>query len=177
MDNHNQPEKLLAKATAESLIVDTVADEVAELLNRGAAGQFNIDTHALLGGDIAVLVRTNNQGESIRQSLTVRGITSVFLTHDSVFNSLEAQDLVHIISAVLQPTNHKLIRAALATRILGLSGQQIASFETDDALAQKKLGHWLDDFHNWHHWHRLWLDHGFMRMFRAIIQAGDCYGR
>ena len=128
LDNHDQPEKLLAKNTAEPMIIDAVADEIAGLLNSGVAGQFKIDSNPVSGGDIAVLVRTNRQGECIRQSLTARGIASVLLTHDSVFNTLEAQDLAHIITAILQPTNHGLIRAALATRILGLNGQQIASF-------------------------------------------------
>ncbi|MEE9345499.1 MAG: exodeoxyribonuclease V subunit beta [Methylococcales bacterium] len=174
VENKNQPNKLLAKTNAEPLIVDAVADEIAVLLNRGVAGQFKIDTHAVCGGDIAVLVRTNRQGESIRQALTARGIASVLLTHDSVFNTLEAQDLAHVITAILQPTRHGLICAALATRILGLNAQQIASFENDDALAQQKWDQWLDTFRDWH---QLWLKHGFMRMFKAIIEAGDCYRR
>jgi exodeoxyribonuclease V beta subunit len=174
VDNHDQSDKLLTKAVAEPLIVDAVADEIAGLLNRGVAGQFNIDTIAVCGGDIAVLVRTNRQGECMRQSLTVRGIASVLLTHESVFNTFEAQDLTQIISAILQPTRHGLIRAALATRILGLNAQQIASFENDDVFDQQKWDQWLDAFRDWH---QLWLEHGFMRMFKAIIDAGDCYRR
>ncbi|MEE9424876.1 MAG: exodeoxyribonuclease V subunit beta [Methylococcales bacterium] len=174
VENQNQPDKLLAKSVAEPLIVDAVANEIAGLLNRGVTGQFNIDSIALCGGDIAVLVRTNRQGECIRQALTARGIASVLLTHDSVFNTFEAQDLAHILTAILHPTNHGLVRAALATRILGLNAQQIASFENDDNTAQKQWDGWLDSFRDWH---QLWLEHGFMRMFKAIIEAGDCYRR
>ncbi len=174
VENQNQPDKQLAKSKAEPMIVDAVCDEIAGLLNRAVTGQFTIDTHAVCGGDIAVLVRTNRQGELIRQSLTARGIASVLLTHDSVFNTFEAQDLAHIITAIIQPTNHGLIRAALVTRILGLNAQQIASFENEDVLAQQQWDRWLDNFRGWH---QLWLEHGFMRMFRAVIDAGECHRR
>jgi exodeoxyribonuclease V beta subunit len=173
VDNHDQSEKLLTKTIAMPLIVDAVADEIAGMLNRGVTEQFKIDGVAVCGGDIAVLVRTNQQGELIRQALTVRGIASVLMTRESVFNTFEAQDLMLILAAILQPTNHGLIRAALTTRILGVDAQQLANFENEDG-DQQEWDQWLDCFRDWH---QLLLEHGFMRMFMAIINTGDCYRR
>ena len=174
VENQSVPDKLLAKGTAEPIIIDAVCDEIAGLLNQGVTGQLSIENVAVCGGDIAVLVRTNQQGGRVRQALTVRGIASVLLTHDSVFHSIEAQELACVLKAVLQPSNHGLIRAALVTGILGLNANQIAGFDSEDLEDQQAWDGWLERFRQWH---QLWLEHGFMQMFRAIIASGDCYSR
>ena len=174
VNNPVESEKPLTKTDATALIVEAVANEIAELLNRGMSGQFNLDSQALGGGDIAVLVRKKAQGELIRNALTERGIASVLLTHDSVFHTLEAQQLVCILNAVLQPTQQGLIRAALATDILGLNAEQIAELEHDEVTTQLEWDQWLERFRQWH---QFWLERGFMQMFRMVIDSGDCYRR
>ena len=174
LDNELESDKLVTKANAEPLVVDAVCDEIADLLNRGIAGTLTINNVAVCGADIAVLVRTNQQGETIRDALTGRGIASVLLTHNSVFQTIEAHDIGLILKAVLQPSNEKLIRAALVTAVLGLSAQQIVYFDEDGLEPQQAWDQWIERFRNWH---QLWQEHGFMRMFRAIIDAGDCYRR
>ena len=53
-------------------------------------------------GDIAVLVRTGNEGRMIKEALAKQGIASVYLSNrDSVFSSAVAQDLQRVLQAGL----------------------------------------------------------------------------
>ncbi len=63
---------------------------------------------------------------------------------------------------MVEPKNQKFLKAALATEIIGVTGEELFRF-TEDELA---LEAWFDKFANYH---RLWLDHGFMRMFKDLL--------
>ncbi|MCH9698051.1 MAG: exodeoxyribonuclease V subunit beta, partial [Gammaproteobacteria bacterium] len=164
----------LDKNKARPVILDALCNEIAELLNQGQCGQFCIDSVPVSGADIAVLVRTNEQAVEVRDCLAMRGISSAFISQASVFNTMEATELGLILHAVSQPTRHQLIRAALATEIIGLSASQIASFDSDSERSQKSWEDWLITFHNWQ---QDWLEHGFMHVFRAATEIGQCYSR
>ncbi len=71
---------------------------------------------------IAVLVRTGQEAEAVRQALRARGVASVYLSdRDSVFASDEARDLALWLRAVAEPQDLRRVRAALATATVGLS--------------------------------------------------------
>ncbi|MGN7046053.1 3'-5' exonuclease, partial [Neisseria sp. P0001.S010] len=69
------------------------ADEIAFALNEAAEGRLNFKGRALESGDIAVLVRTNNEAAMIAGKLKQRRIQSVLLSRQSVFDSAEADSL------------------------------------------------------------------------------------
>ena len=74
------------------------ADEIAQLPRFGPGGQgggirSNGTSQVLVGGDIAVLVRTGEQGRNIAGKLRERGVQSVEMGIDSVFETLEATEL------------------------------------------------------------------------------------
>jgi len=83
--------------------------------------------------DIAVLVRTGKEAAAVRDELDRRGVASVYLSDkDSVFDSDEARDLVHWLRAVAMPQDLRLVRAALATRTIALSLDELARLASDE---------------------------------------------
>lgn len=83
--------------------------------------------------DIAILVRTGKEAAAVRRELERRAVASVYLSDkDSVFESDEARDLVHWLRAVAAPQEVRLVRAALATRTIGLSLDELGWLASDD---------------------------------------------
>jgi exodeoxyribonuclease V beta subunit len=111
------------------------AEQVVTWLNDGQAGfaQENQQTKALRPADIAILVRTGKEADAVRVQLRKRGVASVYLSdQDSVFESKQARDLYHWLRAVSMPRHVRLVRAALATPLIGLTLQQLS------VIAQKE---------------------------------------
>jgi exodeoxyribonuclease V beta subunit len=111
-------------------IVSWLNDRLAGFAAPGDAGQ---PFTALCPADIAVLVRTTQEAMAVRRELGRRGVASVYLSDkDSVFASAQAQDLVHWLRAVAAPQDVGLVRAALATRTVGLSLDALGWLASDD---------------------------------------------
>lgn len=89
--------------------------------------------------DIAILVRTGKEANSMRAALARQGVASVYLSdRDSVFASPEARDVVHWLRAVANPQDVRLVRAGLATTTIGLSLDTLGWLaEDDDAFDQR----------------------------------------
>lgn len=117
------------------------AEQIVNWLNDPQAGFYSASAkaggfQALRPADIAVLVRTGKEAAAVRRALDSRGLASVYLSDkDSVFDSAEAQDLVHWLRAVASPQDLRLVRAALATGTIGLSLDELGWLaDQEDAL-------------------------------------------
>lgn len=76
--------------------------------------------------DITVLVRNRLEAAQVREALQTLGIPSVYLSNrDSVFETLEAQELLWLLQAVLAPERENTLRSALATSMFGLTALDI----------------------------------------------------
>ena len=74
--------------------------------------------------DITVLVRSRQEASLIRDALTLLNIPSVYLSNrDSVFETLEAQEMLWLLQAVLSPERESTLRSALASAMLGLNAR------------------------------------------------------
>ncbi len=88
----------------------------------------------LKAGDIAILVRKRQEADAVRAALQRRGVASVYLSdRESVLASSEAQDLLLWLRAVAAPLDLRCLRAALATRLLGLPLPELEQLAHDDA--------------------------------------------
>ncbi|MFN3886065.1 MAG: exodeoxyribonuclease V subunit beta [Aquabacterium sp.] len=111
------------------------AEQIVQWLNDPQAGFEQIGTpfRRLRPADIAVLVRTGREAAAVRRELRLRDVASVYLSEkDSVFRSQEARDLLFWLRAVAQPLDARLVRAALATRTVGLSLDELGWLATSD---------------------------------------------
>lgn len=150
-----EPEKGLNKTTARQLLASDVADEITRLLTDAQQGQCAIGEQALKAKDIAVLVRDRHEANVIKTALNLRQIGSVFLSRDSVFDTLEAREVLLVLYAMADPKDERALRSALATSLLGYSAEAIHSFNQDEDKRQLLLEQFSQ-------LQLQWLKHGIM---------------
>ncbi len=112
--------------------------------------------------DIAVLTRTNDQAFLIQAALRARGVLSVVLGDKSVYASAEARDVERVLSAVLEPSSTRLVRAAITTELLGVSAPELWALDEDEAAWER----WLRTFHELA---AIWSQTGFVQMCRVML--------
>ncbi|KQP13082.1 exodeoxyribonuclease V subunit beta [Pseudorhodoferax sp. Leaf267] len=144
------------------------ASEIVRLLNAGQAGEAGFrdpdgTLRALRPGDIAVLVNKGAEARAVRQALGARGVRSVYLSEqDSVFDSPVAAELQLWLAACATPEDERLLRAALASALLGLDWQAL-----DD------LGHdalqWEARVLQFGNYQRIWQRQGVLPMLRHLL--------
>ncbi|PKG73852.1 exodeoxyribonuclease V subunit beta [Shewanella sp. GutCb] len=133
------PEKGLNKTTARQLLASDVADEITRLLIEAQQGLCAIGKAALKAKDIAVLVRDRHEANVIKKALEQRQVGSVFLSRDSVFDTIEAREMLLILYAMADPKDERALRSALATSLLGYSAEEIHGFNQDEDKRQVLL--------------------------------------
>ncbi len=126
--------KPIGKTAARPHFAAATAAEIARLMNLGARNEARIVEHtpdgttherALRGGDIAVLVRTHREADLVREALTRCGVPSVQRGAGSVFASDEAEELERVLLAIAEPGRESLVCGALATEMMGCSGEEL----------------------------------------------------
>ncbi|MFM8586196.1 MAG: exodeoxyribonuclease V subunit beta [Gammaproteobacteria bacterium] len=166
-DRRSEPPMVLVEAPIEDRddqvtelrrrIAKDIATEISKLLKSHQLG-----TRPVTAADMAILVRSHREAVLIEDVLRSAKIPAVRHTDASVFHTAEAQELLRVLSAVLEPTNERVVRTALATSWLGCSASDIARLE-DDAVA---LAHWLTLFSELR---QRWITRGFSTMFRHLL--------
>jgi len=158
-DAPNALKRDMQQATARAC-----AAEIADLLHSARQGQTLLDGHPLQAGDIAVLVRTHNEGSLIRAALTALRIGSVELSQSGIYQSPDAMALMQILAAALEPSRTQRIYAALATDCMAYNAAEI------DALRDKptELLLWVERFTQWH---AVWLHKGVGVMLRHWLTS------
>jgi len=147
---------------AARIALAATAAEMSRLLAEGRNGRIKIGDAPLQPRDIAVLVRTREQGRSVKLHLARQGIGSVDITDRSVFAAREAEEMERILLAVAEPADTGLVRAALATVLLGRGSRELAELAGDDA-AGNRLVERMDLYR------RRWQQDGFGAMWRKLM--------
>jgi exodeoxyribonuclease V beta subunit len=154
---------IITKELAQDKLPGLVAAEIARLLNLGRKGKALIGERPLRANDIVVLVRQNVQALLIQKALSERAVPSVLFSMENLFDSREALEMERFLSAVVEPNNESLLKAALASSMLGIRGEELEGLTLDEARWEA----WLLKFRDYHD---LWQERGFIRMFRSFLQ-------
>jgi exodeoxyribonuclease V beta subunit len=154
----------IVKKDAKANAVRASAGEIARLLAAAQRGEVTHDGRPLAAGDIAVLVRSHAEGSLMRRELQALGVGSVELAQTSVFDSADAQDLERILVAVLEPGREPLLRAALATELLGCTAPEIAALSEHESAVLQRMAQFSD-------YRDTWLQHGVGPMLRQLVAA------
>ncbi len=141
-----------------------VAADIARMLFESTRGGFPMGDSELGPGDIAVLVRTNQQAIDIERALRKLGIPSVRQGDSSVLDSAEAKELEALMAAVVDPSDRGALRGALATELLGYQAHQIAEMANAE-------GDWDALVQSFQAWKTLWETQSLSRMFREVLEA------
>jgi exodeoxyribonuclease V beta subunit len=162
--------KPISAKVYEPIVMARCCDEAVRLLKSAQQGELMMGERALQPQDIAFLVRENSQGFAIQQLLAERGIDSVFVKRESVYQSYEATQLLVILQAVMHYRVEEGVRAALATSLLTYSAAQIDALLEDESQWEALLNRFAS-------LHQTWQQHGFMRMFRQLLQQFEVITR
>ena len=148
-------------------LAEVTASQIVELLNgaeqhkTGFASDAGIK--ALKPNDIAILVRTGKEAKVMRRALAKRQLPSVYLSErDSIYATLEAQDVLIWLKALAEPRNEYKVRAALSTATLGFSYQELQHFVVDDISWESQLERFVT-------YHNCWLNEGILPALRRLM--------
>lgn len=119
------------------VLADLVADVTATLAG-GTELHLEGGWRPVRPADIAVLVRTNERGEAVREALVAAGVPAVMLGSGSVFASPMAQEWLTLLTALEQPRQQLARRVAL-TPFVGWTFAQLAQASEEQLtdLAQR----------------------------------------
>ena len=146
-------EKPVAKPVAIRQIADAVGGEICRLLSAAQPVE---------PGDIAVLVRTNDQARLIKELLTTLQVPSVLYTAANIFDTLEALEIQRILAAVAHPADITRIKAALATDVMGIGAEDLISGDVESRWWESRLTRFGEYF-------QIWEQQGFIRMFGLFL--------
>ncbi|MFH2100263.1 MAG: UvrD-helicase domain-containing protein, partial [Pseudomonadota bacterium] len=155
----------LSQDEARRACVNAAASEAARLVGLSRQGRASLGDRPLAEGDIAVLVRTNQEAQEVQDRLREAGVHAVLRSTASLFDSPEAGEVHRLLTAVARP-GPRTLRAALATSLFGRSGAEIF------ALGENQEA-WEQELTRFRGWLSLWISAGFIRMFRTLLlEAG-----
>lgn len=154
--------KPINKQDLWDILPRAVATEIARVLRDGAAGRLCIGGRGASPGDIAVLVRKNRQARLVQRELRRLGIPSVLCCAGNLFDSDEAAELLRILKAAAEPGNDRLLRSALATDIVGVTGNALAGLLEDETA-------WEEVLEEFREYHELWTAKGCMAMAVRLL--------
>ncbi len=154
----------IPKKEAQARAAQATAAEIARLVAAGLARRVAIGERPLRAGDIAVLVRTHKQAGEIKQALAMLDVGSVELSQASVFRTPDAEEVERVLIAINEPARDALLRAALATEMLGCDAAEIAASSADEAALTDRLGRFSA-------YREQWLRDGVGVMYRRLLAA------
>lgn len=160
---YQESDNAMSRSTALDLVIEqTVEDIVSQLLSDDEVRDKDGNWRRLEPSDIAVLCRTGRELNSIQQALADRGVASVLQTDESVFESTEAEAMLHVLRAVQNTASLTRLFNALQTPVFGLNASQLDSLRDDSDRLSSFIERLLD-------WHTLWQREGFIVMWRRLL--------
>lgn len=154
--------RTIGKTVGTVDVTRAVAAEIVRLVNGGATITTLHETRGIAPGELAVLCRTNAQASGMQEVLRALHVPSVLHGDASVFDTSEAAELERVLHALADPRDAGRVRAALATTMLGLSGNDLFDLQTNEP----EWDTWLRRFQSWHD---VWEHHGFVPAFRRLL--------
>ncbi|MDE0661453.1 MAG: exodeoxyribonuclease V subunit beta [Gammaproteobacteria bacterium] len=157
------------KPNMRDLAARLAADEIAALLALADQGHARLGDEPVRGSDVAVLVRTTEQGRRVGRALHERGIASVEIGMENVMASREAEQLERLLWAIAKPQSPHRTRGALTADVLGLDAAAVGALQDDDNawnLWTERLGDWLEE----------WERSDIATLVRRILESEEVKG-
>ncbi|HBS6269693.1 TPA: exodeoxyribonuclease V subunit beta [Klebsiella pneumoniae] len=153
----------------QTFMAQLCATQIRDWLSAGQQGRALLwrgeTSRPVQASDITVLVRNRLEAAQVREALQTLGIPSVYLSNrDSVFETLEAQELLWLLQAVLAPEREDTLRSALATSMFGLTALDIENLNQDEQA-------WDALVEEFSEYRQIWRQRGVIPMLRALMTA------
>jgi exodeoxyribonuclease V beta subunit len=159
------PDGIATNTDYQEHIASCCANQIVSLLSNSSILIDNEEKQRpVTTADIAILVRTGREAEIIQQKLSNYGVKSVYLSNNSsVFSSIEANDVLSLLQAVLMPENETTLRLALMTSLLGQTMTELEQI-TDDQDRWESL---VEEFKQYQ---AIWQYYGVLVMLRRMMK-------
>ena len=133
--------KLPNKDALRELCADYCAREIAARLNQALSGSLSIGggNMPLHPGQVAVLVRTHSEAALVARAIKRRGVRSVLLQQQSVFETPEAEALHALLLFWLAPQQTEYLRFVLGGIFYGYTAQDLAELNGNE----NRLAEWI----------------------------------
>ncbi|MGO4998186.1 exodeoxyribonuclease V subunit beta [Oceanisphaera sp. W20_SRM_FM3] len=163
----NEPAKPLSMGAFREQAAAVAASQISEWLTAASAGLAGFGKNdveqALQPADIAILVRTSKEAGLMADTLSARGVPSVFLSdREALLASPEAADLLHWLRACAEPSDERLVKAALGTCTLGLALTQLAKWQENELA-------WEAEMQQFSRLHFIWRKQGILVMLQRLM--------
>ena len=155
----------IVRKCAFERVAQACAGEIARLVGAGQRAAIRVDASPLQPSDIAVLVRSHKQAARMKAALAEVGVASVEISQTGVFQSTEASELARVLHAVREPARVGLLRAALATTLMGETASSLAVLDADEARLQAQVSRFAE-------WREQWNTRGISMMLRRWLSGG-----
>lgn len=163
---HSPGEKPLPLGAARPLIARAIAAGIAKLLRMGREKRAMLGDRPLREADIAILVRTNREARLCRERLSELRIPCVLHSSGNLFDSAEALEMERVLLAVISPEREDLLRAALATDMLGCDLAALEAMNRDERAWESRR----EEFRSYHD---TWQKGGLLRMLRRLLEREE----
>lgn len=160
----NGTRKAFSAPKSRQLAAEACVSEIRTVLEEARAGNAQIDGKPVAPGDIAVLVRSHAEATLMQSALAAVGIPAVAAGKRSLFDTEQAQELLAVFEALLQPGDEGRLRAALSTQLLGLDATGIARLDLDDGWRSTQQLLALQ-------WRERWQRHGPLALVSDLCAA------
>jgi len=142
----NQTKEELAASNLEPVLARHTACEILRLLLAGQKNKALIGQKPVQPEDIAVLVRTHHQAQTVLEELKRLHIPCVIYNTGNIFTTDEAREIYLLLRAISNWTNDNYILTALATPFLGLTSADLKKLEQDNEQWEA----WVQKFYTLH---------------------------
>ncbi|TGG95499.1 exodeoxyribonuclease V subunit beta [Natronospirillum operosum] len=171
-ENDKTGAQWLSRQAYQRQMAESTAATLVQWLNDDQSGFDTPDGwQRLRPADIAILVRSGNEADIVRQALSRRQLPSVYLSdRASVFDTREARDLLHWLQACAEPGDERLLRTALATDSLQWSLAELDRLNHDELLREEQNQRFRD-------YARRWRTQGVLAMVHRLLHDHDLPAR
>ncbi|WP_297818213.1 UvrD-helicase domain-containing protein [uncultured Paraglaciecola sp.] len=148
---------------ASNQLAIATANQISHWLQLAQTDQAQIKNRAITAGDCCVLVRNRNEAQVIKNALSAVNVASVFLARKSVFATQIAADVFRLLKALSQPTDERLLKAALMSELFTFNAQHLDTLFNDESS-------WQDVLEQRFYWHQTWQKQGLIRAINQVLQ-------
>ena len=156
----------ISASDASNQLAIATANQISHWLQLAQTDQAQIKNRAITAGDCCVLVRNRNEAQVIKNALSAVNVASVFLARKSVFATQIAADVLRLLKALSQPTDERLLKAALMSELFTFNAQQLDTLFNDESS-------WQDVLEQRFYWHQTWQKQGLIRAINQVLQHFD----
>jgi exodeoxyribonuclease V beta subunit len=156
----------ISASEASNQLAIATANQISHWLYLAKTDQAQIKNRAITAGDCCVLVRNRNEAQMIKSALSAVNVASVFLARKSVFSTQIAVDVFRLLKALSQPTDERLLKAALMSELFTFDAQQLDTLFNNESS-------WQDVLEQRFYWHQTWQKRGLIRAINQVLQHFD----